>query len=80
MNKCMHTLEQQRRNEPPAPLTLIPAMRGEDALRIEDFHYFINSKKVSSNPKAILWSPHRLSDVLNLWTRLEDQNYERSRA
>jgi len=55
-------------------------MRGEDALRIEDFHYFINSRKVSSNPKAILWSPHRLSDVLILWTRLQDQNYERSRA
>ena len=61
--------------------SVIESTKGEDALRIHDFHYFTNGRQVKTNPKTILWSQDVLSDLdaLNLWTRLQDRDYTRVR-
>src|ERR1019366_8011443 len=61
--------------------TVVESNAGEDCLRVLDLHGFQQSKKVRTNPKTILWSPALLDsvDALNLWTRVQDREAEKSR-
>lgn len=58
--------------------TVVETAEGEDALRVQDIHYFEQATTVKTNPKTILYSPDQLDAVesLNLWTRLQDREYQ----
>ena len=56
--------------------TAIESNAGEDAIRFNEFHWFEQAGRVSTNPKTILYCPDRLdhTDALNLWTELQDRD------
>jgi hypothetical protein len=61
--------------------TTIESNAGEDAIRINDFHWFAQSGRVTTNPKTILHCPDVLdhTDALNLWTALQDRDRDMAR-
>lgn len=61
--------------------TVVETAAGEDALRVLDMHLFEQSTNAATNPKTILWCPDVIddTDALNLWTRVLDQEHEKSR-
>lgn len=61
--------------------TTIESNAGENAIRVNDFHWFEESGQVSTNPKTILYCSDVLdnTDALNLWTALQDRDREMSR-
>ncbi|MDX2226145.1 MAG: hypothetical protein SFY92_03465 [Verrucomicrobiae bacterium] len=61
--------------------TVVESNKGEDCLRHVDIHYFADTHKGKTNPKTVLYCPDRLDeiDTLNLWTRLHDQERDKSR-
>ena len=62
--------------------TVIETAAGEDALRVQDLHWFENSAKVSTNPKTILFCRDAVGDTeaLNIWTGLQDADRDMARA
>ncbi|MBC2602530.1 hypothetical protein [Puniceicoccus vermicola] len=60
--------------------TTLESNTGEDAIRINDFHWFEQSGQISTNPKTILHCPDILEHTaaLNLWTELQDRDREMS--
>lgn len=62
--------------------TVVESNAGEDCLRFLDMHCFAQSKTVTTNPKTVLHCADQLddTDALNLWTRLQDREMERSQA
>ncbi len=62
--------------------TVVESNAGENCIRHLDLHLFAQANKVATNPKTILYCPDRLdhTDALNLWTRLQDRELERSQA
>lgn len=55
--------------------SLFESVKGEDYLRVLDFHWFEKTKTWKSNPKTILFSAGVVDDVTaaNLWTRVYEQ-------
>ncbi len=62
--------------------TVVESNAGEDCIRHLDLHLFAQATQVTTNPKSVLFCPDRLdhTDALNLWTRLQDRELERSQA
>jgi hypothetical protein len=62
--------------------TLVESAAGEDRVRHLDLHGFEQAQTFATNPKTILHCPDVLDDVdvLNLWTRLHDEERDRACA
>ncbi|MEY2905952.1 MAG: hypothetical protein RLZZ408_423, partial [Verrucomicrobiota bacterium] len=56
--------------------TTIESNAGEEAIRFNDFHWFEQAGRVTTNAKTILHSPDVLDHTaaLNLWTALQDRD------
>lgn len=61
--------------------TTLESNAGEDAIRVNDFHWFAQSGRVTTNPKTILHCPDVLdhTEALNLWTALQDRDRDLAR-
>lgn len=60
--------------------SVLESTPGEDSLRVVDFHFFEQSRSVTTNPKTVLFCPDKLdhTDALNLWTRVFDQEHDKA--